>query len=116
MLWLPEGLYGCDFVRGSLADEFRYLISTLVRKATFRDTDSHGYALLHTPTLHRVLTRNSLRPMIEAAVKGDVIEVDRHYRRGSKSRGYRLAPKWLQQRCMFRPATDTRLIARIERE
>src|SRR5262245_35540502 len=54
--------------------------------------------------------------MVEATVRAEIIEVDRYYVVGSKSRGYRLSPNWLCRRCVFRQATDPRLIDRIRRE
>jgi len=62
-----------------------------------------------------VLHRNSLADIVKALVCGGAIETARH-RSNVQARGYRLAAKYLGDRCVHVSATDPRLIEAIERE
>jgi len=100
---------------GMRADEARWFITTIIRKMVYRDVDVRGYARLHWDVLRRVMSKGTLAEIIKAHVAGGMVETS-PYRAGKRSRGYRLTHHYLSDRHVRVPATDPRVIERLERE
>lgn len=97
------------------ADDARWLMSTIVRKTAHRAVDSWGFVRLHTQVLRRMMAPNSIAPIVRAMEAGGAIETA-SYVAGVRCKGYRLARRFLGNRCDRVQATDSRLIERIEAE
>lgn len=97
------------------ADDARWLMSTIVRKTANRDTDPWGCIRLNMEILRRIMYKHTISDVITALENGGAIETAPACV-GVKSRGYRLAKRYLSDRHVRRSATDVRLIERIERE
>lgn len=95
------------------ADDARWLMGTIVRKTAHRDTDPWGCVRLHNRILRKIMSPNSIADIVSALDRGGAIETAPH-NRGVKCRGYRLGRRYLGDRHVRRPATDPRLIERIE--
>jgi len=115
---LPRSFQPAEFLGGRLltrSDDARWLVSQIVRKIASRDTDPWGCARLHSDVLGRVMHKNTVSAVVEALEAGGAIETAPYYA-GVKAKGYRLAKRYLGDRSVQVPATDPRLIARIEAE
>lgn len=97
------------------ASDANWLVSTIVRKTAHKDVDPWGCARLHTDVLRRVMGQNTIAAIVKALETDGAIETT-PYHTGVKCRGYRLAKRFLGDRCVRVPATDPRLIERIEAE
>ena len=96
------------------ADDARWLMSTIVRKTANRDTDPWGCVRLHSRILRRIMYEPTMVDIVRALERGGAIETA-PYCEGVRSKGYRLAKRYLGDRCIRMPATDPRLLDRIER-
>lgn len=116
---LPQSFTPLEFLTSPYfamrADDARWFMSTLVRKTAHKDVDPWGCVRLHSDVLRRVMTRNYISPIIRRLEGGQAIETA-PYHAGIKCIGYRLGKRYLGDRCVRVPATDPRLIARIEAE
>ncbi|MBI3461848.1 MAG: hypothetical protein HY000_02145, partial [Planctomycetes bacterium] len=115
---LPASFQPADFLAGQLAvraDDARWLISTIVRKTANRDTDIWGCVRLSSKILRRVMDSHSSAQVILALKRGGAIELA-PYCVGAMPMGFRLAGRYLGDRCIRIPAVDPRLIDRISRE
>ena len=113
---LPRSFYPLDVLPPGLfmrADDARYLVSEIVRKAAARDTDVWGFARLHHAILNRVIENRTRAKIVRALVEGGVIETAPHFP-GVKSKGYKLTDRFLQDTSVVVPATDPKLIRRIK--
>ena len=114
---LPRSFNPLEFLRTPRlqmrADDARWLMSTIVRKTAHRDTDPWGCVRLHTSILRKIMSPNAISDIVAALERGEAIETAPHYP-GVKCRGYRLGRRYLGDRHVRRPATDPRLIERIE--
>jgi len=97
------------------ADDVRWLVSTIVRKTAYKDVDPWGCVRLHTDVMRRVMGPNTIAAIVKTLEAGGAIETAPYYS-GVKCKGYRLAARFLGDRCVSVPATDPRLIDRIEAE
>jgi len=95
------------------ADAARWLVSTILRKTANRDTDLWGVVRLDSRILRRIMGRDST-DIIRALEQGAIETAP--YCAGIKCRGYRLAQRYLGDRCVRRPVVDRRLIERLEQE
>lgn len=114
---LPRSFDPLEFLSGPMllrADHARWLVSTILRKTAHRDLDVWGCARLHSDVLYRVLG-NHAGKIVKALAAGVAIET-MPYRPGVRTKGYRLAQRYLGDRCVRRPCTDRRLRDRLERE
>ncbi len=115
---LPKSFRAEDYLPPQLltrADDARWLLSTIVRKTAHKDVDHWGYVRLHTRVLRRVMAPNTIAAIVKALEAGGAIETAPYFA-GVKPKGYRLARRFLGDRCDRVPATDPRLIERIEAE
>jgi len=114
---LPRSFQPADYLPLRLAtraDDARWLMSTIVRKTAYRDTDPWGCVRLHSSILRKIMSPNSIADIVKALERGEAIETAPYYA-GVKCRGYRLGRRYLGDRHVRWPATDPRLIERIER-
>ena len=114
---LPGSFDPLEFLPGRLmlhADEARWLMSTILRKTADRAVDLWGCVRLDVTILRRIMEPNSIAGIVKA-LEGGAIETST-YRAGTRCRGYRLAKRWLGDRCVRRPCIDPRLIARLDAE
>ncbi len=115
---LPRSFQPADFLPLKLsvrADDARWLVSQIVRKLANRDVDAWGCVRLHSDVLRRVMYRPTEPAVIEALEAAGAIETAPYYA-GVKAKGFRLAKRFLGDRCVRVMATDPRLIARIQAE
>jgi len=115
---LPRSFQPADYLPSQLltrADDANWLVSTIVRKTAHKDVDHWGCVRLHTDVLRRVMAPNTIAAIVEALEAGGAIETAPYYA-GVKCKGYRLARRFMGDRCVRVPATDPRLIERIEAE
>lgn len=113
---LPRSFEPAEFLTSRLqlrADDARWLISTILRKTANRDTDPWGCVRLDSRILRRVM--GDQNPEIIRALEQGAIETAGYYA-GVKCKGYRLANRYLGDRCVRVPCVDPRLIHRIEQE
>jgi len=115
---LPASFDPGEFLTGRLmlrADDARWLLSTIVRKTATRDTDVWGCVRLHSDILRRIMDKHSMGDVIRALEHGGAIETY-PYCAGVKAKGYRLAKRYLGDRCVRVLAVDPRLLTRLEQE
>ena len=74
-----------------------------------------GCVRLHSDVLRRVMCSQTQPAVVKALEAGGAIETA-PYHAGVKAKGYRLAKRFLGDRCVRVPATDPRLLERIEAE
>lgn len=96
------------------ADDARWLVSTILRKTANRDTDPCGCVRLDSRILRRIMYAPTMADVIRAMEHGAIETAPYHV--GVKAKGFRLAQRYLGERCVRRPAVDPRLIGRVERE
>ena len=114
---LPATFDPTEFLSGMMllrADAARWLMSVILRKTAHRDLDIWGRARLHSDVLYRVLGEQAGK-IVEALKSGGAIETAQ-YRPGVQTKGYRLAQRYLGDRCVRRPCMDRRLRDRLARE
>ena len=112
---LPASFNPAEFgLCTSLAEPSRWLISTIVRKTANRDTDERGCVRLHSGILRRVCHRDYAK-IADSLEKGGAIETANHSA-GRKSKGYRLAARYLSDRHVRIRCSDPFLADRIQRE
>ena len=114
---LPRSFDPTEYLTGPLAlkaDYGRWLVSAVLRKMALGGRDEWGLARLHSDVLYRVLG-NDAGKIVQALEAGQVIETT-PYRGGVKTRGYRLALRFLDDRCVRVPCTNPVLRERLLRE
>lgn len=97
------------------ADDARWFVSTIVRKMASREVDRWGLVRLNATIIRRVMYQGTYKEVIENLLSGAAVE-RAPYKSGEASYGYRLSSRYLGDHCRTVPATDARLIARIEQE
>jgi hypothetical protein len=115
---LPRSFDPSEFLPPRLltrADDARWLISTILVKTANRDTDLWGLVRLDSQIVRRVMYKHDAADIVRALECGGAIETAA-YCAGVKCKGYRLASRFLGDRCVRLPITDPRLLDRIERE
>lgn len=115
---LPSSFQPADLLPGALAmrsDDARWFVSLVLKKTAAKCVDEWGLVRLHSDVLRRVMDQRNSAAVIRALVDGNVIEEAPHCA-GVKAKGYRLANRFLGDRCVRVPAMDPRLIERLERE
>jgi hypothetical protein len=95
------------------ADDARWLVSTILRKTANRDVDPWGCVRLDSRILRRVMGRQS-RYIIRALEHGAIETAP--YCAHVKATGYRLASRYLGDRCVRVTAVDPSFLARLEQE
>jgi hypothetical protein len=114
---LPSSFDPVEFLPGRLllhADAARWLMSMVLRKTANRDVDLWGCARLDSMILRRVMGNNSA-DITSALERGGAIETA-SYRVGVRCKGYRLARRYLGDRCVRVPCVEPLLLARLDVE
>ncbi len=114
---LPRSFQPAEFLPGRLmlhADAARWLVSMILRKTANRDVDPWGCVRLDSTILRRVMG-NFSADIARALERGGAIETA-SYRAGVRCKGYRLARRYLGDRCVQVPCVDPRLVARLDAE
>lgn len=113
---LPWSFDPAEFLSGRMllrADDARWLVSTILRKTANRDTDPWGCVRLDSTILRRIMGNRS-RDIIRALEEGGIETAP--YFPGVKCKGFRLAQRYLGDRCVRVPAHDPWLLDRLEQE
>ncbi len=113
---LPRSFAPAEFLSRRLllyADSARWLVSTITYKTANRDTDPWGCVRLDSRILRRVMG-NHAKGVIGCLQQG-AIEIS-PYCVGVKCKGYRLAKRYLGDRCLRVPAVDPGLLHRLAEE
>lgn len=114
---LPRSFDPLECLSGRLAlhaDPARWLVSTVLRKTADRSIDLWGLVRLDSTILRRVMGRRS-SGVVKALFQGGAIETANH-QAGVRCRGYRLASRYLGDRCVRRQCVDPHLIGRLNAE
>jgi hypothetical protein len=114
---LPRSFDPAEFLPSRMlphADAARWLVSTVLRKTAAHDTDLWGTVRLDSMILRRVMG-NLSGGIARALVAGGALETA-SYRAGVRCRGYRLACRYLGDRCARVPCMDQWLRDRLTRE
>ena len=102
-----------EYVPPLKADAARWLVSTVVGKTAAQDVDTHGFAVLYSPILRRMMGRDYAQTVGALLAAGVVQRCAYHE---GKSMGYRLRDDLLAQRPKWVSVTNPMMRARIERE
>lgn len=95
-------------------DDARYAVSVVMRKMAHRVVDDLGVVRLKMEYMRDVMEHHSACDVMQALVDGGVLERF-PYSPGIRSYGYRLDAKFVADPHVRVPATDRRLIARLDR-
>lgn len=112
-LYIPETFEPCTC--GHWADYAAYVLSTINRRIVFEKLDPDGYVPLMSAILKRVLPKRDYRKILQLLIDQDVIECDRSYQVGTKSKGYRLTPQYRGQVHRRHLVTDKNLDAKMRK-
>lgn len=91
-LYIPESFDPATC--GHWADYAAYVLSAVNRRIVFEQLDPDGYVPLMSAILKRVLPWRDYRKILQMLIDQDVIECDRSYQVGTKSKGYRLTVQY----------------------
>ncbi len=114
---LPASFDPTEFLSSRLmlhADAARWLMSTILRKTANRDVDPWGCVRLDSMILRRVMG-NCSADIARALEQGGAIETA-PYHVGVRCKGYRLARRYLGDRCVRVPGVEPHLLARLDAE
>lgn len=117
---LPCSFVASDYLKGPLAkrtDCLNYLVSTILqRQAMGAGHGNDDFVTLNAGQLNKIMAKDDTRAVIEAAVSGGAIVIDKHYAKGSHSRGYRLNERFKNDKIVKVKPTDRRMIDALERQ
>ena len=117
---LPCSFVASDYLKGRLAkrtDCLNYLVSTILqRQAIGAGHGNDDFVTLNAAQLNTIMAKDDARAVIEAAVVGGAIDIDKHYAKGSHSRGYRLNERFKNDKIVKVKPTDRRMIRALERQ
>ncbi len=115
---LPASFHPGEFLKTpklqSRWDDARYFISLILRKLSRWDVDDLGVVRLHAKHLMAIMYQLTYAAVIKALVDGGVVERF-PYQVGQRSFGFRLSAKFVTDKHVRMPATDQRLIRRLEK-
>lgn len=116
--WNPESFNPADHLTSPelvhRLDDARYAVSLVATKMATGDVDHQGYVRLHGKFLRNIMYQSTYNHVMDALVDAGVLK-RAPYRAGVKSFGYRLADRFSNDRHVLVPATDTRLIEKLEK-
>jgi hypothetical protein len=117
---LPSSFAATDYLKGPLAkrtDCLNYLVSTILRRqATGAGHGNHNFVTLNASELNKIMAKDDAHAVIEAAVNGGAIEIDKHYVKGCFSRGYRLNERFINDKIVRVKPTGKRIMRALERQ
>ena len=115
---LPESFDPGEFLTTpklrSRWDDARYFVGLILRKLARWDVDHLGLARLHAKHLMAIMYQPTYAAVIEALLDGGAVERF-SYQVGKHSFGFRLAARFVADKHVRTPATDQRLIRRLEK-
>ena len=114
---LPESFDLDEFLPPKLRSRFddaRYFVSLILRKLSWWDVDHLGLVRLHAKHLKNIMYQADYAAVVDALVDGEAVE-RYSYQVGQRSFGYRLAARFVADKHVRVPATDPRLIHRLEK-
>jgi len=113
---LPESFVPEEFLTSPKLwrrqDDARYFISLILTKTARRDVDERGLVRLHAKHLESIMYQETYSKVIAALRLGGAVERF-PYQVGEKSFGFRLSARFVGDKHVRVPATDRRLIARL---
>ncbi len=95
-------------------DDARYFVSLVLTKLARRDVDDLGVVRLHGKLLKAIMRSTTYAAVVESLLDGGAVERFR-YTVGERSFGFRLAARFVADKHVRVPATDSRLIRRLEK-
>lgn len=114
---LPSSFDPREFLRTPqlcrLADDARYFISLIITKLARGAVDDCGSVRLHAAYLRNVMHKHHYAAVVDALLDGGAV-TRAPYRVGEKSFGYALSDRYHLDKHVRIPATDPRLIGRLE--
>lgn len=116
---LPAGFDAREVLPARLrkrADDANWLVSTILTKTAYGQTDPYGYVRLHADILRRIMSKRKYTSVIKALVDSGWLDPPVPYCPGVKGKGYRLTEGILSQRSKRVAAQDRYLIKRVLRE
>lgn len=117
-LVLPESFEPGEFLKSpdllSRFDDARYFLNLILTKLARQDVDDRGLVRLMAKHLKCVMHCGTYAAVIRALRKGKAIERF-PYSPGSRSFGFRLGTRFVADKHIRVPATDRRLIRRLEK-
>lgn len=94
-------------------DDARYFVSLILTKLSRRDVDERGNVRLMAKHLRSVMNYDNYSAVVDALVERGAVERT-SYVAGERSYGYSLADRYRNDKHVRIPATDSRLIGRLE--
>lgn len=117
---LPCSFVASDYLKGPLAkrtDCLNYFVSIILRRqAMGAGHGNHDFVTLNAAQLNKIMAKDDASAVIEAAASGGAIDIDKHYVKGSYSRGYRLNERFRNDKIVKVKPTDRRIIKALERQ
>lgn len=116
---LPESFDALDILPPDLhdkADEANYVISLLIFKASHQFCEeTEGFIRLNSTILNQVMDNRVRCRILDCLLAKSVIECDGTYVPGAKSLGYRLHPRFADDRVKKVAATNRRISKKLDR-
>jgi len=114
---LPATFHPGEFLRSpklrNCHDDARYFISLILTKLARRSVDDSGYVRLMATHLRNVMNFRNYKGVVDALLDGGAVTRS-SYVVGQRSFGYMLADRFQVDQHVRIPATDQRLIGRLE--
>lgn len=114
---LPESFEPGEFLTSPALhrrwDDARYFVGLILTKLARRDVDENGVVRLHARFLKDIMYQATYSDVIAALRQGGAVERF-HYKVGERSFGFRLAARFVADKHVRVPATDSRLIGRLQ--
>lgn len=114
---LPESFRPGEFLRlprlRNLHDDARYFVSLILTKLAHRDVDERGYVRLMAKYLRKVMNYDNYSGVVDSLLEGGAVTRS-PYQVGERAFGYVLADRFREDRHVLTPATDVRLIRRLD--
>jgi len=114
---LPDSFHPGEFLKSPklplYLDDARYFVHLVLTKTARWEVDANRMVRLHATYLRNIMHQKYYAAVVDAIVDGGAV-VRAPYRPGERSFGYRLADRYINDRHVRVPATDLRLIHRLE--
>lgn len=114
---LPESFRPGEFLRSSrlrnCMDDLRYFMSLILMKLAHDDVDERGYVRLMAKYLRKVMKHDHYSDVVDSLLEGGAVTRS-PYQVGERAFGYVLADRFRDDRHVRTPATDVRLIGRLD--
>lgn len=115
---LPASFDPAEFLKSpaliTRRDDARYFVSLILTKLARRDVDELGVVRLRGEFLKNIMHQTDYAAVVKSLLDGGAVERFR-YTVGERSFGFRLASRFVTDNHVRVPATDSRLIRRLQR-